>query len=63
MASFLTNIGTVLSSAITWVGNVVSAMFGSGGVLADLVPFIALGLGVGILGLGVKYIRSFVKIG
>ena len=66
MASFLTNIGTVLSSAIAWLGETVSAFFGTGtgeGTLSALVPYIALGIGVGILGLGVKYIRSFVKIG
>lgn len=63
MATFITNIGTVLTAAIGWVGNVVSAMFGTDGALADLLPFIALGLGVGILGLGVKYVRSFIKIG
>lgn len=63
MASFLTEIGNVLSSAITWVGSVVTSMFSSTGALKDLLPFIALGLGVGILGLGVKYVRSFIKIG
>lgn len=63
MATFITNIGTVLTAAIGWVGNVVSAMFGADGALSDLLPFIALGLGVGILGLGVKYVRSFIKIG
>lgn len=63
MSSLITQIGTVLTAAIGWVGSVVSAMFGSEGQLADLVPFLAIGLGVGILGLGVKYVRSFVKIG
>lgn len=63
MASFLTQIGSVLTAAIGWVGNVVTAMFGDSGALSDLLPFIALGLGVGVLGLGVKYVRSFIKIG
>lgn len=63
MANLITQIGTVLSAAIGWVGDVVSSMFGTSGALADLVPFLALGLGIGILGLGVKYVRSFVKIG
>lgn len=63
MANLITTIGTTLSAAIGWVGDVVSAMFGTNGALADLVPFLALGLGIGILGLGVKYVRSFVKIG
>lgn len=63
MASFLTQIGTVLTSAIGWIGSVVTSMFGENGQLADLLPFIALGIGVGVLGLGVRYIRSFIKIG
>lgn len=63
MATFLTNIGSVLTAAIGWVGNVVTAMFGAEGQLADLLPFIALGIGVGVLGLGVSYVRSFIKIG
>lgn len=63
MANLITQIGTVLTAAIGWVGDVVSAMFGTSGALADLVPFLALGLGIGILGLGVKYVRSFVQIG
>ena len=63
MAALITQIGTVLTAAIGWVGDVVTAMFGASGDLADLVPFLALGLGIGILGLGVKYVRSFVKIG
>lgn len=64
MSTFLTNIGSVLTAAIGWVGDVVTALFDStDGALHNLLPFIALGLGVGILGLGVKYVRSFIKIG
>lgn len=63
MATFLTNIGSVLTAAIGWVGNVVTALMGESGALSDLLPFIAIGLGVGVLGLGVKYVRSFIKIG
>lgn len=64
MSAFLTDIGTVLTSAIGWLGQVVSSIFGSTNAqLADLLPFLALGIGVGVLGLGVKYVRSFIKIG
>lgn len=63
MNALLNNITTVLGEAINWVGSVVSAMFGSEGALADLLPYLALGMGIGILGLGVRYVRSFVKIG
>lgn len=62
MSTLITQIGTVLTAAIGWVGNVVSSMFGAEGALADLLPYLALGMGIGILGLGVKYVRSFVKI-
>lgn len=68
MSNLIQQIGTVLSAAIGWVGEVVSSMFGTpatgttAGALADLLPYLALGMGIGILGLGVKYVRSFVKI-
>lgn len=63
MSQLITQIGAVLTAAIGWVGSVVTAMFSSNGALADLLPYLALGMGIGILGLGVKYVRSFVKIG
>lgn len=63
MTAFLTQIGTVVTQGITWLGSVVTALLGESGALNDLVPFIALGIGVGIIGLGVKYVRSFIKIG
>lgn len=61
MTELLNTITTVLGKSITWVGNVVTALFS--GEMADLLPFLALGMGIGILGLGVKYVRSFIKIG
>ena len=62
MEALLTQIGAVLTDAIGWVGQTVTAMFGATGALKDLTPFLALGIGIGILGLGVKYVRSFVKV-
>lgn len=63
MASLLSQIGTVLTAAIGWVGTTVTAMFNTeSGALSDLLPFLALSMGIGILGLGVRYVRSFVKI-
>ena len=69
LQNVLDSIGTVLGEAIEWVGTVISAFFGTAasgstaGMFADLLPFLCIGLGVGILGLGVKYVRSFVKLG
>lgn len=62
MATLITNIGTCLTAAIGWVGQTVTAMFSTDGALADLLPYLAISMGIGILGLGVKYVRSFVKI-
>lgn len=63
MADLITQIGSVLTAAIGWVGQTVTSMFSSTGQLKDLLPYLALSMGIGILGLGVKYVRSFVKIG
>lgn len=63
MSALLTQIGTVITSAVGWLGTTVGALFSENGALADLVPFLALSMGVGLVGLGVKYVRSFVKIG
>lgn len=61
MTSFLTQVGSVVTSAITWVGSVVTAMFGESGALKDLLPFLAIALGLTILHMGISYIRSFVR--
>lgn len=61
MTAFLTQVGSVVTSAITWVGNVVTAMFGESGALKDLLPFLAIALGLTILHMGISYIRSFVR--
>lgn len=61
MATFLTNIGSVLTAAIGWVGNVCTAIFGESGALKDLLPFLAIAMGLGILHLGISYIKGFVR--
>lgn len=62
LSDLITNIGTVLTSAISWVGQTVTAMFSTTGSLKDLLPFLAISMGLGVLGLGVRYVRSFVKL-
>lgn len=63
MAGLITQIGSVITATIGWLGQTVTAMFGSEGQLSELLPFLALSMGVGLVGLGVKYVRSFVRIG
>lgn len=48
-----------LTSVIGWVGTVVTALTDAKGVLAPLLPLLAIGIAVSALMLGVKAIRSF----
>lgn len=49
-----------LSTVITWVGTVVTALTGAEGALKDLLPLLAIGIAVSALMLGIKAIRSFI---
>lgn len=48
-----------LETVISWVGTVVTAVVGTDGALNELLPLLAIGIGVSALMLGVKAIRSF----
>lgn len=50
---------SALSTVISWVGSVVSAVVGADGALRELLPLLAVGISVSALMLGVKAIRSF----
>lgn len=49
-----------LSTVISWVGTVVTALIGADGALKDLLPLLAVGVAVSALLLGVKAIKSFI---
>jgi len=55
----LTEIGTALSSIITWIGSCVTALVSSSGAWYALLPLFALGCAVTIVMLGIRVIRSF----
>ena len=55
----VTAITEALTTVISWVGTVVKAMTGTDGQLAELLPLLAIGIGVSALMLGIKAIRSF----
>ena len=48
-----------LTTVISWVGSVVTAVTSTSGALKDLLPLLAVGIAVSALMLGVKAIRSF----
>lgn len=50
---------TALSTVISWVGTVITAMTTAEGDLYGLLPLFAIGIAISALLLGVKVIRSF----
>lgn len=50
---------TGLTTAISWVGTVVTALTSSTGELNSLLPLIGISVGVSALMLGIKGIKSF----
>lgn len=54
----LTAIGDVFTQLITWVGNFVTALTGQAGVLKDLLPIFAIGIGISLLLVCVKIVRK-----
>ena len=55
----IAEVGTALTTIISWIGSVIQALVGSDGALAPLLPLWAIGVGISALMLGVKVIRSF----
>lgn len=51
---------SALSTVISWVGTVVSALVGAEGQLSELLPLLAIGVAISALMLGVKAIKSFI---
>ena len=51
---------SALTTVISWVGSVVTALTSSEGALSALLPLLAVGVAVSALMLGVKAIKSFI---
>lgn len=49
-----------ISTVITWVGTVITALTGTNGALAPLLPLFAIGIAISAVLLGVKLIKSVV---
>lgn len=56
----LAAVTSALSTVITWVGTVITALVGETGALTDLLPLFAIGIAISALLLGVKVIKSIV---
>ena len=58
-ATMIQAVTTGLQTVITWCGTVIQALLGADGQLKELLPLLAIGIGISALMLGVKIIRSF----
>lgn len=57
---FLTAVGTGVTSAITYLGNLVSAFTSQSGVLVPIVSLIGLSVGMGVIGWGIRKVKSLI---
>lgn len=56
----LTEISTVFTQVITWLGEFLTALTGDAGALADLWPLMAISIGVSVLMVCIKIVRRIV---
>lgn len=56
----LAEVTTALTTVISWVGTVVTALVSDTGKLHELLPLLAVGVAISALMLGVKAIKSFI---
>lgn len=59
MSGLLTEIGTTLTTVLSWFGDIVTAMVTSEGDLNGLFPLLALGIVISVVFAGIKLVRSF----
>lgn len=52
-------VGTALTTVIGWCGDVLHAVTGADGALADLLPLWAVGIAISALMLGIRVMRGF----
>ena len=51
---------SALGTVIGWVGTVVTALTGADGALNELLPLLAIGVGISALMFGIKAVRSVI---
>lgn len=49
-----------ITNVLSWVGDVITALFGESGALKDLAPLFAIGISISAIMLGVKLIKGMV---
>lgn len=54
----LTEIGSVLTAFVGWVGDIVTSLVTTGEALNPLLPLFVLGIGVSVFGVAFKWIKK-----
>lgn len=54
-------IGTGVTSVITYVGNVITAITGASGAWKDLLPVVGLSVGVMFVMYAIRFVKSLIK--
>lgn len=57
--SMLESVTSALSTVISWLGTVLTAVTGSDGALKDLWPLLAVGIAISVVMLTVKVVKRF----
>lgn len=53
-------VSSALTTVITWISTVVTALVGESGALAQLLPLLAISVGISAFLLGIRCIRSVI---
>lgn len=56
----LAAIGGAFTEIIGWLGEMVTALVGESGALKDLLPVFAIGIGVAVLFMAIRAVKSFI---
>ena len=56
----LSHVTDGISTVIGWIGEVIDALFGTGGQLSMLAPLFAIGVAISAIMLGVKFIKGMI---
>lgn len=53
-------ISSAFTGIISWLGELVTALVGETGVLKELLPVFAIGIGVAVLFMAIRAVKSFI---
>ena len=58
-ASILDDVGTTITTVISWIGSVITALIGTDGALAAIWPLVVVSISISAILLAIKIVRKF----